>query len=45
MNADRGSLKAETTEKENQNLATLLTAYTSGLDRGRSGSDDPGDEG
>ena len=45
VNADRGSLKAETTEKENQNLATLLTAYTSGLDRGRSGSDDPGDEG
>ena len=35
VNAERAPLKAETSPQEAQNLASLLTDYTAGLDRGR----------
>ena len=35
VNAERTPLKADTTPEEAQNLAALLTDYTSGVDRGR----------
>lgn len=35
VNAERAPLKAETSPEEAQNLASLLTDYTAGLDRGR----------
>ena len=43
VNADRAPLKAETSAQETQNLASLLTAYTDGLDRGKTGTEEPAD--
>ena len=44
VNTDRAPLKAETSPQEAQNLAALLTDYTDGIDRGRSGLAEAGSE-